>query len=67
MNTVINPSPAPESALIDYGTLAPNKQNHSVVEHIRGTWHKGIVRGKLVNKGWGAQTGHAGYVPAGLE
>ena len=67
MNTVINPSPAPESALIVYGTLAPNKPNHSVVEHIRGTWHKGKVRGKLVNKGWGAQTGHAGYVPAGLE
>ncbi|NOS93776.1 MAG: gamma-glutamylcyclotransferase [Cyclobacteriaceae bacterium] len=57
----------PERVLIVYGTLAPNKSNHSVVENIKGTWHKGKVRGKLVDKGWGAQTGHNGYTPANLE
>jgi gamma-glutamylcyclotransferase (GGCT)/AIG2-like uncharacterized protein YtfP len=67
MNTELNPSHAPETALIVYGTLAPNKSNHSVVEHIKGTWLKGRVRGKLVAKGWGAQTGHNGYAPASLE
>ncbi len=57
----------PERALIVYGTLAPNKPNHFVVEHIKGTWHKGKVKGKLINKGWGAQTGHGGYTPASPE
>ena len=42
----------PEKILIVYGTLAPNAPNHSVIEHIKGTWHKGIVRGKLEKEGW---------------
>jgi len=57
----------PERTLIVYGTLAPNKPNHSVVEHIKGTWHKGTVRGKLVNQGWGAQSGYPGFMPASSE
>jgi gamma-glutamylcyclotransferase (GGCT)/AIG2-like uncharacterized protein YtfP len=52
----------PERVLIVYGTLAPNRPNHSVVEHIKGTWHKGKVIGKLVSKGWGAQSGYNGFV-----
>ena len=51
----------PEKILIVYGTLAPNAPNHSVIEHIKGTWHKGIVRGKLEKEGWGAETGYWGF------
>ena len=56
----------PEKALIIYGTLAPNRPNHSVVEHIQGTWQEGIVRGKLENKGWGAELGYYGFKPASI-
>lgn len=51
----------PEKNLIIYGTLAPNKPNHSVVEHIRGAWQRAIVKGKLENKGWGAELGYYGF------
>lgn len=52
---------SPEKVFIIYGTLAPNCPNHSVIEHIQGTWRKGIVRGKLENKGWGAESGYYGF------
>ncbi|PSR57443.1 gamma-glutamylcyclotransferase [Adhaeribacter arboris] len=51
----------PEKSLIIYGSLAPNKPNHAVVEHIKGEWKKGIVRGKLENVGWGAALGYLGF------
>ncbi|GAB2554284.1 gamma-glutamylcyclotransferase [Spirosoma aerophilum] len=51
----------PETSLIIYGTLAPNKPNHSVVEHIRGEWQRALVKGKLENKGWGAELGYYGF------
>ncbi len=51
----------PEKSLIVYGTLAPNRSNHSVVEHIKGKWQKGIVRGRLVKQGWGADLGYYGF------
>jgi gamma-glutamylcyclotransferase (GGCT)/AIG2-like uncharacterized protein YtfP len=54
----------PERSFITYGTLAPGRPNHFLVEHIRGTWQKGIIRGKLENKGWGAKTGYFGFTPA---
>ncbi|MFY7910510.1 MAG: gamma-glutamylcyclotransferase family protein [Emticicia sp.] len=57
----------PENRLIVYGTLAPNKPNHRVVEHIRGTWFEGIVKGKLESKGWGAALGYNGFKPATIE
>lgn len=57
----------PQKSLIIYGTLAPGRPNHSVVEHIKGKWRKGIVKGKLENKGWGAELGYDGFKPAGLE
>ena len=32
-----------------------------VVQHIKGTWKKGIVRGKLEKMGWGAAMGYNGF------
>lgn len=51
----------PEKALIIYGSLAPNEPNHSVIEHVKGTWQKAIIRGKLEKKGWGADLGYYAF------
>ncbi|UFH52409.1 gamma-glutamylcyclotransferase [Spirosoma sp. KNUC1025] len=51
----------PEKAIIIYGSLAPNRPNHSKIEHINGKWLKGIVKGTLVNEGWGAKMGYYAF------
>ncbi len=51
----------PEKALIIYGSLAPDRPNHSKIKHIAGCWKKGIIKGKLENKGWGADLGYGGF------
>lgn len=43
----------PGQSLIIYGTLAPGRSNHSEVQHIKGEWKKGIVKGKLLAVGEG--------------
>jgi gamma-glutamylcyclotransferase (GGCT)/AIG2-like uncharacterized protein YtfP len=53
----------PENKLIIYGSLAPNAPNHHIVAHIKGTWHQGIVRGKLMQYGWGADLGYYAFMP----
>jgi gamma-glutamylcyclotransferase (GGCT)/AIG2-like uncharacterized protein YtfP len=40
--------------LATYGTLAPGRSNHHHLSALRGVWSIGTVRGKLVEKGWGA-------------
>ena len=56
----------PEQVLIVYGTLAPGKPNHWVVEHIKGEWQKAIISGKLIDM-WGAYLGYKAFVPTPLE
>ena len=56
-----------EKTLIVYGTLAPNAPNHSVIEHIKGDWQQGIVKGKLLKEGWGADMGYLGFKPCSIE
>lgn len=51
----------PYQVLIVYGTLAPNRPNHSKIAHIEGVWQHGSVRGALVNEGWGAALGYFGF------
>ena len=51
----------PDKSIIIYGTLAPNRPNHSKIEHIKGEWKRGTVKGKLVNEGWGAELGYFGF------
>lgn len=43
----------PDKSLIIYGTLAPNRSNHSEVQHIKGKWQKGVVKGRLLTVGEG--------------
>jgi len=51
----------PEKVFIVYGTLAPGRPNYSVIEHIKGQWQQGIIRGKLVREGWGAELGYNAF------
>jgi gamma-glutamylcyclotransferase (GGCT)/AIG2-like uncharacterized protein YtfP len=58
---------SPEKRLIIYGSLAPNAENHWVVEHIKGNWQKGVVKGLLLKEGWGADLGYYGFKHTELE
>jgi gamma-glutamylcyclotransferase (GGCT)/AIG2-like uncharacterized protein YtfP len=44
--------------LATYGSLAPGRQNHHIVEPLGGTWMEGAVEGDLVTYGWGAAIGY---------
>jgi gamma-glutamylcyclotransferase (GGCT)/AIG2-like uncharacterized protein YtfP len=57
----------PQNSIIVYGTLAPNKPNHSKIEHINGRWSKGIIKGKLVEEGWGAELGYFGFKHSSID
>ena len=48
--------------LATYGTLAPGRPNHRHLSDLRGEWSIGTVRGKLVDKGWGAELGYPALV-----
>ncbi|MEM8542156.1 MAG: gamma-glutamylcyclotransferase family protein [Pseudomonadota bacterium] len=56
-------------ALATYGTLAPGKPNHHILDGMTGTWVTGWIRGILKNAGWGAEGGFPGIVldPNGNE
>jgi len=45
-----------------YGTLAPGRKNHWVLERLKGTWFAGTVRGHLHPEGWGATQGYPALV-----
>ena len=51
----------PQNSLVIYGTLAPGRPNHSKIEHVKGMWRKGTIKGKLVNEGWGAAMGYPAF------
>ncbi|AXB59051.1 gamma-glutamylcyclotransferase [Flavobacterium fluviale] len=53
----------PHQALIIYGTLSPGGPNHHIMEKIQGEWKKGIVKGNLINEGWGAALGYNAFTP----
>lgn len=46
--------------LFVYGTLAPGRVNHHIVESIPGVWREATVRGRLLEEGWGAEMGYPG-------
>ena len=48
--------------LATYGSLAPGRPNHRQLSDLRGEWSIGTVRGKLVDKGWGAALGYPALV-----
>lgn len=44
------------------GSLAPDKENHHLLERIPGTWEGAILKGELLDKGWGAELGCPGLL-----
>lgn len=50
--------------LFVYGTLAPGRLNHSVLEDIPGYWGTATLKGKLLDEGWGSELGCPGIVPS---
>ncbi|MEX0287183.1 MAG: gamma-glutamylcyclotransferase [Paracoccaceae bacterium] len=55
----------PETRLATYGTLAPGQVNAHVLAPLNGQWSTGVVRGELVEEGWGAAHGCPGIVLTG--
>lgn len=43
-----------------YGSLAPGEANHHHIADLRGTWEDASVRGRKIDRGWGARTGYPG-------
>ncbi|MFT4181422.1 MAG: gamma-glutamylcyclotransferase family protein, partial [Rhizobium sp.] len=50
----------PENRLATYATLAPGRVNHHQLDGLGGIWSRGIVRGRLLQSGWGAALGFPG-------
>jgi gamma-glutamylcyclotransferase (GGCT)/AIG2-like uncharacterized protein YtfP len=44
--------------LFVYGTLAPGRSNHHVVQHLQGTWEEAEVNGTLYEQGVGPTAGY---------
>lgn len=49
--------------LFTYGTLAPGRKNHHLLEAVPGQWQTAEIRGRLVNAGWGYQSGFPALIP----
>lgn len=52
----------PSRRLAVYGSLAPGKKNHHVIAGMEGSWRKAVLRGSLLNEGWGAGEGFPGFL-----
>jgi gamma-glutamylcyclotransferase (GGCT)/AIG2-like uncharacterized protein YtfP len=48
----------PSERLAVYGSLAPGRPNHHVIEDVVGSWTQGFVEGELFEIGWGAAIGY---------
>ena len=45
-----------------YGSLQPGGSNEHVLAGVEGTWEPAVVRGRLVEDGWGATLGYPALV-----
>ncbi|MGK7911412.1 MAG: gamma-glutamylcyclotransferase family protein [Synechococcus sp.] len=50
--------------LFVYGTLAPGRANHRLLEAIPGAWQAATLNGNLLEEGWGSELGCPGIVPS---
>lgn len=51
-----------QKRLATYGTLAPGRVNHAQLANRNGEWRRGVVMGRLVEAGWGAELGFPGLI-----
>ena len=52
----------PDSRLFTYGSLQPGGQNEHVLTAIGGEWEPAVIRGRLIEAGWGATMGYPALV-----
>ncbi len=50
--------------LFIYGTLAPGRINHKIMEGIPGSWEAATLKGTLLQEGWGSSEGYPGIIPS---
>ncbi|TXS93075.1 gamma-glutamylcyclotransferase [Parahaliea maris] len=50
--------------LFVYGTLAPGRSNHYVLEDISGNWEAATLTAYMLDEGWGLEQGFPGIVPS---
>ena len=48
--------------LFIYGSLRPGGPNEHVLTAIGGEWRPAVVKGRLIESGWGASMGYPGLV-----
>ena len=48
--------------LFIYGSLQPGGPNEHVLTAIGGEWEPAVIKGSLVERGWGAKIGYPGLV-----
>ena len=48
--------------LFVYGSLQPGGPNEHVLTVIGGEWKPAVIKGKLIESGWGARMGYPGLV-----
>ncbi|MDA0269313.1 MAG: gamma-glutamylcyclotransferase [Cyanobacteria bacterium] len=48
--------------LFVYGTLQPGKPNEHVLTAIGGEWEPAVIKGNLIEAGWGSDMGYPGLV-----
>lgn len=48
--------------LFVYGSLRPGGPNEHILSEIGGDWEPAVIKGRLVEAGWGAEIGYPGLV-----
>jgi gamma-glutamylcyclotransferase (GGCT)/AIG2-like uncharacterized protein YtfP len=48
--------------LVAYGTLAPGRPNEHQLDGLDGVWADGVVHGRLIAAGWGAELGYPALI-----
>ena len=48
--------------LFIYGSLGPGGPNERIMNEIGGSWEPAVVKGRLLEEGWGASIGYPGLV-----
>ena len=48
--------------LFIYGSLQPGGPNEHVLASVEGDWEPAVIKGKLIDAGWGASLGYPGLV-----
>jgi gamma-glutamylcyclotransferase (GGCT)/AIG2-like uncharacterized protein YtfP len=48
--------------LFIYGSLQPGGPNEHVLGSVDGEWEPAVIKGKLIDSGWGASLGYPGLV-----